>query len=228
MKKTAFLVLLISIVGCSTNIFGPNKGSIDGIVKDNNGKVLDGVVVTAKFISSTNTDGTVNYKSINTITDQNGYHFLEDVFLTENEITFQKDGFKTFSKFVNLTQNNNQQTINVVLEGSPTITQVNISVASISILANDSSTITINIGDKYNVNNTGSDYRVNLLLYESGNLKKTILIPLIANAITQFVFEKDLIASDLPVGNFTISIEVIDPDGNFNEKETSLTLMINN
>jgi len=227
-KIIGILFLSFQLVACSTDIFGPNKGTLEGVVKDNNGNELAGVTVTAKYISSTDADGTVNYSSINTVTDQSGYHFLDDVFLTENKIIFQKEGFKTYTAYVNLTQNNNHQNINTMLVGSPKITQLQVDNTTISVAANQTATFTVTVKDFYNDDTTATDFKVTLLLYKSGDLISSLTLDLTANSNTVFVFKKKINATDISLGTYTLASEVIDPDGNFYRKEFQQILTVNN
>jgi hypothetical protein len=222
-KKAQFFFLLMILSSCTTDIFGPNKGTLKGVIKDTNNKLLEGVTITATFLDADNISNTIS-----AVTDSNGSYFLEDVLLTQNKIRIQKEGFKEVNTSINLTQNNNEQTVNQTLIGSPEISQINISDAIISIAANETSVITVTVKDSFNEDATSINYSVKLLLSVSDILNTSVIMSLKTNSLHTFVFESTLNAVDLNANSFSIAIEVADPDMNFNSKEFQQNLTVSN
>lgn len=211
MVPALFAGALIS--GCEENIFGPNEGTVSGFVRDNNGKVIEGAQVSATYTLDEST------KSINTSSDETGYYILEKVPLTENEMKAEAIGFETGTRFLFLNQDNDKQTLNFALTGAPSYVSHTQSASVIYNTSDTTQTDTTNfsiiVQDDYNSSSSVS-YDMSLIFKKTtdSSIVHIADIDLSSNSSTIYIFTRTIEASDLVTGEFSIDIEVSDPDGN--------------
>ncbi len=231
MKKKSIitsLILLVFITSCEQNIFGPNEGSLEGTITDNNGNPVQGAKITAKHIKE-NEEGVDNLqeKTVNITSDAAGFYRFEKIPLTEHEIIVEKNGLEDFSQFIILSQSNISQTLNASLNGSPTIKSTSFSPTAISIAANDNSTINITVNDVFNETQGDINYSAKCLLYKGTVLETIIDLPLLSNSSTLFVFEKQIQATSLDSFTYDVTFEIIDPDRQTSSRSIG-TFTVNN
>lgn len=98
-KDLRYIFSVLSLIACfaAMAFAQATTGSIEGVIKDQQGAVLPGVTVTAK-----STGSTAGYNR-NATTDQNGYFVLPNAPVGSYEITITKDGFKVSKSTVTVT-----------------------------------------------------------------------------------------------------------------------------
>ncbi len=220
------IVLLAGMLisGCEENIFGPNEGNISGFVLDNNGRVLEGVQVSATYTLDEST------KSINTSSDETGYYILEKVPLLENEIKAELTGFESNTRFLFLNQENTAQTLNFTLKGAPEYvshTQSASVIYSSDTTQADTVQFSVVVQDEYN-SSSSNLYSMSLIFKErsGGAIMHIADIDLSSSSNTIYLFKGTVEAADLSVDDFLIDIEISDPDGNEFSEEAIFSLKV--
>ena len=213
-----YLFIIAALISCKKNIFGPNKGKLTGTITDNIGNKINGATVTAKYLEEDSENiETLSYKTINVTTNEDGFFELKGVILSENEILIVKNGLESQSKYIVMTQQNNNQELNFSLKGTPEISSYTLSESTIYTSPIDSSfadTTSINIVVNDDYNDATVNYSAKCLLYQGTVLKHIIDLSLQSSAVSLFIFETDISATALSVGTYSISTEVTDADGN--------------
>jgi hypothetical protein len=212
MSKKIIIALAFScfLFACKKNIFGPNKGDISGVVTDIHANPIQSVDVSSSFIIDNEDVENPKKNTVNTSTDENGEYFLNDVGLSENEIKFTKEGYKELKQYINLTQENNNETFNVKLIGAPEFITITTNSNILSISNTDTITVSVNIKDEYN-ESSSPVLNCSLLIYDtSNNLVLTKQMNLSSSSLQNFLFDENITPADLNVGNYALAVEFYD------------------
>lgn len=213
LKGILFVTILsFTLFSCEKNIFGANEGTLQGVVKDNNGTIIESAKITAAYTDGSETG------SVSTSSDDDGYYNLDKIRLDENEITVESDGFESDVRTIFLEQDENEATLNFTLNGAPFLSGFTLSNNILDTTSGSSDSIaifTVNVKDNYN-SNALTNYVVNAIIYNSSSqsISQIIKLDAVSNTTSLFILETEINASDLDVGSFNISIEITDPDGN--------------
>lgn len=216
--------LMIGLSSCEKNIFGPNSGTISGIIKDNNGKPIEGATVTADY-----TDGSQS-GTLSASSNANGFYLLEKARLVENQLTVDASGFKSTSRVVILEQDNNDKTFDFEMKGAPVLASFDLSdpILDTSASASDTSSVFIvNVSDEYNSTSL-TTYTVNALIANSnGQTEQIVKLTSTSSSSTFSISEVTFIYDQFAnPDTYTISVEITDPDGNVNLVDEVTTLTI--
>ena len=216
MQKIYYLYLaLLVVTGCEKNIFGPNRGTLSGIVTDQNDVPISGVEITSSFLVSIDDEGNGRFREAKGTTDQDGYYELRQVGLDENEVVYKKDGFEELTQIVFISQEDNNQLLNVVLTGSPILTSFAVSDDQLSLTENDTTEISVTFLDEFQ-EFSSTNYTVNMILNLDGVIAGIIPLELEFSSIRNFSFFKQIEASEFQdTVVYSLDVEIQDPDGNF-------------
>lgn len=226
MKKSIQIIIICCLLSaCEHDIFGPNRGNIQGTVVDNLNQPVEGVRVTSVFIEDEENQQTTE---ITRTTDSDGSYFFDDVLLTDHEISIEKAGLKKGYKSIRLTQENNDQTHDFILEGSPEISDYNIDNSTISVTNNEDAVITLSVTDRFNEDSTSTLFTTKCIVSKNENSIKILDLNLDSNSNVLFLFTATISATELQQGDYNISFEVIDPDGRITSEENIITLSVTN
>lgn len=223
MKKIQFLQLLaviaiLSCQSCEDVAFLPAKGTIDGIITDNNGEALQGVQITASF-EEPSQSGQAFENNKTAITDSEGYYRMDNLW-DKVYLSVNHSSFLPASTLVELKNKTNWLTADFTLSGSPTIIDVNLSKTVLSATEPDTVTISVEVQDEFN--NIAQGYICNLLFYRPDGSAFTVLnADLESQGFKEFLFNAIITTGLLPSGVYTIAAEARDPDGNEHRVKTS-------
>lgn len=227
MKNTAYPVLLclfcLISFGCKDVLLYPTKGTISGIVTDNNGTPLTGITVSATYDELGQTPGQAPFpRTETTQTDHTGYFQLKDLW-DEVLLTVQVPGFLPVTRRFEL-QDDNKVDIDLQLQGSPTVTAVSLSKPTISMSTPDSVTVSLEARDVYN--QSSLPYQCNVLLV-NGSQVTVAIVPasLLNQGFEHYLFEGLILSENITSGgNHSIVVEVQDPDGHTHRVDNGLSL----
>lgn len=212
--KYGIAILLggLLLTSCEQNILGPNKGTISGVVTDNNGAVVEGATITATYTIDEKTS------SISGASDQTGYYILEDVPLTENELVAQATGFDANTRFVSLNQSRDAQTLNFTLVGAPEYvsnTQSHTKIYLTDTTQSDTVHFRIIMRDDFNTS-TSSQYDLSVIFNSTvtGSISYIETATILSSSSSIYIFKATTEASSLGAGEFLVDVEISDPDGN--------------
>lgn len=227
MKRTIPIITLLTIFGwsaCEEIDFLPIKGTIEGNITDNNGNYLPGVQITAAF-KAPSESGQAFEETRSTTTDAEGHYRLTELW-DEISLSIDHPGFRPFFTQIDLGEKYNPQ-VDIILEGSPSILAIVPDTTTLSASTQDTLIVDIEVSDTYN--SGGNFYEVNLLLQNEAGVTKAI-VPSITRFAgkEQFLFEALVITADLqlPSGNYALTVEVLDPDGNMHQKQAEQGISI--
>ena len=215
MKNVSF-ILFICFLGmlpsCNDVEFLPKKGSIYGIVVDNNDIPLEGVEVVATFNLPESSSGSFDSSPVSNTTASDGTYKLDDVW-DEVYLEIDHTGFRSSFQRVELTSGNQRPQVNFTLTGSPTVESIAFDADTLNKENFESLAITMVVEDLYN---TFSDTPIAYCQVQD-SVGRTVLIldaDIDSQSQTRFVFEALLTSESLPVGTYKIIGEATDPDGN--------------
>lgn len=208
-----FCCCLMTQFGCKDVILIPTKGTITGIVTDNNGTPLAGVQVSATYDAPSQGPGQPPFPTtVTTVTDNYGYYRLADVWDAVT-LAINQSGFLSVTTLVDM-NDNNRPVLNLTLSGSPTIENVTLNKTTLVSAPPDTITIRLEVKDVFNAN-TGANYTVNFFLKAQTGATTAILpATLHAQSLDQYLFDAFLTSGEYPAGTYGLQAEVQDPDGN--------------
>lgn len=213
LNKSHFLLSLLiclSCLACDDVIFVPSQGSIQGIVKDNNGVPLAGIPLSATFEAPS--QGGESFPETKTATtDANGsYRFTE--LWDEVILSIEQSGFRPTAQWVDLRRENDRE-LNLILEGSPEILGLNLIKTTLTLATPDTLQVGIEVMDSFN-SQTGN-YTGSILIQDTNGATQAIVTATMVVASQQKVLLNAQITSDLLIeGTYTLVAEVSDPDQN--------------
>ncbi len=213
--RALFCLLSIAVIigswSCSEAIFLPVQGSVEGIVTDNNGLPLVGVSVIATYQAPSESGQA--FEQIKTATTAAGGVFRFNELWDEVHLGFNHPGFQPAGTHFQLTHDQRRQNIDFSLEGSPTITGVNLTKSELAEVTPDTLVVNVEVTDNFNDLTDGYQSKL-LLLENSGSLVDVLDLSLESNGINTYLFGASLISGTLPAGVYPMTVEVQDPDGN--------------
>lgn len=213
MIKHTYLILGVILIctvfsACEKDIFGPNKGDIDGVVYNNVGEVIQSVIINASIIDSTSTEKLAIASS-----NQDGTFELIDIILGEIQLTTVMSGYREEIVTVSLTQQNNYKKHDFNLLGAPEILAVSLDKNEASITNDESISLNVSTEDLYKT--MAASYNINIqgLVKNSSQEIVKIYNMSTSNEQKQYqLFELEVLATDFVVGNYTIELSAIDAD----------------
>lgn len=221
-RLIVFLLTLGSLIACEDVIFLPAQGSIQGFVEDNNGVPLAGVPVSVTF-EAPSQSGQAFPETQTLSTDANGFYRFTDIW-DEVSFSINQPGFQSFTKLIDL-GTDDDQALNVTLEGSPTILSFDISKTTLTTATQDTLHMNIEVLDVFN-SQTGI-YTGNILLQNASGATQAIVPATMTTASQQqFLLEAQITSNLLPVGTYTPIIEVIDPDNNSYQRKSGQQISV--
>lgn len=217
MKNVSFILFacfLGVLSSCNDVEFLPTKGSIYGIVVDNNDIPLEGVEVIATFDLPESLSGSESFDRlpVRNTTASDGAYELDDVW-DEVYLEIDHTGFQSSFQRVELTSGNQRPQVNFTLTGSPTVESIAFDADTLNKENFESLAITMVVEDLYN---TFSDTPIAYCQVQD-SAGRTVLIldaDIDSQSQTRFVFEAILTSESLPVGTYHVIGEATDPDGN--------------
>ncbi|MGD1895113.1 MAG: carboxypeptidase-like regulatory domain-containing protein [Cyclobacteriaceae bacterium] len=227
MKNTLPVITLLTFVGllsCDQIDFLPIKGTIEGIITDNNGVLLPGIDITATF-EAPSESGQAQEEILTTTTDAEGYYRLTELW-DEVSLSINNPGFRPVFRQVDLAEKYNPQ-LDITLEGSPSILAIVPNATALSASTQDTLIVDIEVSDTFN--SEERFYEVNLLLQNEAGVTQAIIPATNTFAGSErFLFEALAMVDDLqlPLGSYTITAEVLDSDGNIQQKQGEQAVII--
>ncbi|MFQ5771167.1 MAG: carboxypeptidase-like regulatory domain-containing protein [bacterium] len=229
-KIIAALIIISMAITCR-NPFGPNEGTLVGVVTDNNGNVVVSAKVTVERIHAKSGDtGWSNNPDTETTTDAQGRFFLHDVPIDLVKIKATKTGLTEVIKIEDINQDGywscDKPSVEVELsmEGAPTIISVAVVPTTASISTNDLIDVSAIVTDNYTTN-TYSLPTVQVVLHSQESKDSQQVYPLTTNSTgASWFFEASFYASELLAGTFGLEFSAIDADGN---QSNTLTTTLN-
>lgn len=213
--RALFCLLSIAVIigswSCSETIFLPIQGSVEGIITDNNGLPLVGVSVIATFQPPSESGQA--FEQTKTATTAAGGIFRFSELWDEVHLAFNHPGFQPAGTHFQLTHDQRRQNIDFTLEGSPTITGINLSKSALAEATPDTLVINVEVTDNFNDLTDGYQSKL-LLLENNGSLADVLDLSLESNGINTYLFGAALISGNLSAGVYPMTVEVQDPDGN--------------
>ena len=205
-----FGVILICAMfcACEKDIFGPNKGDIDGVVYNNVGEIVPSVTINASIIDSTSIEILAIASS-----NQDGSFELIDVGLGEIQLKTQINGYREELVTISLTQENNYKKHNFSLLGAPEILSVSLRNNEASITNNES--ILVNVSTQDLFKSELSLYLLNLQGLVKNSNQEIIKIYNLStlNTLQNQLFDLEILAIDFEAGTYTIEFNATDNDG---------------
>lgn len=215
------LIIIISItiilVGCETNILGPNEGSVTGNITDIYGNPVDGATVKITYFEI-NKDGNQTEKSITRASDTDGTYYA-DVPLAEIGILISKNGYKDVIFYDYLEQDQSTRSFSTVLHGNPTGSDLRVLNNPYHIMEIDTVYIGVNITDEYKFKKQ-EPYFISLILVEAETIQKrsyTVEVPFFSSSFKvvnskikmRFVENGDTVKP----GSYKLNAIIFDSDG---------------
>ena len=214
MKSVKF-ILITSLLGilcsCGEIEFLPTKGSVYGIVVDNNNMPLGGVEVVASFTAPESSSGFLT-SPVSNATSGDGKYQVDEVW-DEVHLEINHTGFLPAFQRVELVNSKRNAQVNFTLIGSPTIQSVTFSQDTLNKDSLESLIISMVGEDLFN---TFPDTPVGTFLVQNSE-GQTVQIQdaeIDSQSQTSFLFRSLLTSDDLPRGTYQVIGEVIDTDGN--------------
>ena len=209
-------------MACEDVIFIPTQGTIEGFVEDNNGVPLSGIQVSATFEAPTQSGQSFPETQV-VVTDADGFYRFSELW---DEVTFSinQQGFRPFTKLIDLGEDDDLE-LNLSLEGSPSILTIALDKTTLSVANQDTSNVDIEVVDLYN-SQTGI-YTGSILVQNSGGGTQTIVpANMTLSSEQQFLLESEIRSEILPIGTYTLVIEIKDPDGNIYQSKTEQQIIV--
>jgi hypothetical protein len=214
---TMFIPILLA--SCEKPVFIPVQGEITGVVRDNNGFLLEGVTVTANFEAPDNNAGFPLPSTVTSVTTKNGTYQLKKLWDLV-ELSIDQPGFRTTFQRVRLKQNARRRKVNFTLIGSPTVQSIRLSKTLLA--ENTPDTIFISVVAQDFFNSSFGPYAGKLILKnDAGQIENILTAVQGSQSQSQFLFEAMLLSGSLAAGNYRIVAEVVDPDGNGHQTQAT-------
>ena len=201
-----FLLTIVSFTSCEKNIFGPNKGDIEGFVFDSFNRPIESVSITTVILDSNSQVG------VSTSTNQNGSYKLLDVALGSIQISTNKKGYREELTSVVINQENNTARYDFNLEGAPEVLFVVQSETSASINLNDTINFSITTEDMYNSPNADYELVFSSVIKNSNQEIIKVVDVTSSNSQPTQLFNLSIQANEFLMGDYTIEFLAIDKD----------------
>ncbi|MBX2872932.1 MAG: carboxypeptidase-like regulatory domain-containing protein [Saprospiraceae bacterium] len=204
------LLMLLACMACDDVVFVPIQGSIQGLVKDNNGQPLAGIQLSATFEAPS--QGGESFPETQTATtDANGFYRFSELW---DEVTFsvEQAGFRPITQWIDLGDDKNLE-LNIVLEGSPEILGLNLVKTTLTAATPDTLEVGIQVLDSFNSNS--GEYTGSIIIQDADGATQAIVpANMIGASQQQFLLNAQLTSDLVPMGTYTLIVEVSDPDQN--------------
>lgn len=222
-KKSAISKHAISLLAgfilmssCQTKIFGPNVGSITGNITDMHGREIQGAVVTA-----TNIAANMEEKSASAVSDHNGEFHIENILLTESQISIEAPGFERYYHYESLSQKHPKKHLQIQLVGSPYIEFAKLNTNSFTESTIESLELTCYATDDYNSDLSLGNMEV-IVKDEASLIVKDVIITTDGKGdLANFIFTTSIQTNVYNEGNYELQIRVKDSDGNVSNRITT-------
>lgn len=204
------LMILFGCLACDDVIFIPAQGSIHGYVEDNNGVPLAGIQLSATF-EAPSQGGQSSPETKTVTTNDNGFYRFSELW-DEVVVNVGQSGFRPITKWIDLGEEDDLE-LNLTLEGSPEILGLKLIKTILTAETPDTLQVGIEVLDSFN-SQTG-EYTGSILIQNaSGATQAIVPATMTAASQQQFLLNAQITSDLLPIGTYTLVVEVNDPDQN--------------